>query len=1699
MTFAALLEFKDKISGAFWDLFLEWMLFNPLIWYKSTTEVKQRLITYTCDEIELNIKIFKIDKLINILLSSLETYITLNPKQYKSIIDTLQGIITNYLLKYIKNNQAHCILPYLNVYYVRRIKNYPILLAKVLKVLLSLFLAQRDNINNEIYENIRNKRDNHILTTVLIIMQYTLYHLEDNKKFVRTGSIIGDEIHNKDQIMLKYCKDEKRIIDEIIGMCLYIFLDIDLNTRHNDARNIALEFMSGGNKLSMFKGKKVSIIEFAAELSERHKINIEDYVLNTLFPQRRIYAPILGRVTFKALTSVIFNRPKDIAEELGITVKIASCNLNKTKFLLHFLLQQAPQRFTPEANTDIVRMLQREEKITKKIISSEDTMSLILGMSEAMESKELQGMQGFLWNYLCSECPHLWKYLAGSPLYKLNVLCDALNFTKKAIEAKDINTTLRCIDFSYALEDIYEEHFASSSIPELFLIALCKLLLYVNKAQLLYTSMPPWKVNESRTIQLLKKDSNQEREGGILRILLKLIFISCKYHEVAYSVLTFLLFRNRKSKYAIKRFLGLDCLAPTKSKKEKINLITILQEDKDTILQLQSLYVFILKKVIKESYTLLETHRVKNQSISHTVDNYFCSAHSLTLYLISSLLQLIYFELFKIDSHCKFPNTEEELSAIHNSYKLSAPPISTNYISLVKILKKVIRKLKDNKLKKATEVYLKKSKNTIFNSSFIIKHDDYYSDLDRKEITKKDIEMYSKKCDIQEFNSCWQKFCVDLIRVFKEDAEKMNKELFEVLFDVKHFFFLYSRLRFLVSYPFHQLNTYIAEKTLPRITSVDTDQRLLLKIWTKFSQIEIPKEVFENNILKENFELIASRAYKKAMKDQYTELGCWYNKQLHKDYNTLFNYIAKQYQKLLNRDFSTRKVKNKCINEFVKLSMKRDNCGRALILKKVDAKPSIWYKYLRHFVLKKFLIRKICNKTTNELYKEDFNIKLVKDMFNFKPKHFKSHKIRRKEYVPEIAKTVIGKSEVNEPFDIKDYFNIGQYIPKSMKVYEIEVITIEGSLYGRLYLNETNVFLYKLKTFKYDEKDEAWVLNKWWRTEDIKEIVCSDNIEIYFYNTAPLLFSLINEELYRSLMDNIKRVLKKNKSIKFVENRKRQLINDKMVRRWLEGKISNAKYLMFLNKYSGRSFNNPKNYPVFPLVIKDFVNTSLNLSSKETYCDFDTSRSQAYGEIEDHTFQIVFKYLIRLEPYSWFVERSNKTIGGEVFYDASKKYSKSYITIPEFYYLPELCINYNNYSFNSSPHLLSMNQVILPLWAESNHKFVHLNTLALESMEVSLRLHKWIDIIFGQVDTKYCHITSTREEGLDIKVVHEPEVSSVKLFNETHPQREQKVLEQKYKQLIFNPYEDKDELKFDISRYDTINEPIIYVNRLKDKIIIITSTQTLYTQEDLSGKKTSIQLFPFKFNTKYDTQRCFGQFNGDFIITCRHYDNSWKVVNRVNGNIEMSIQFHKAMVNSVCVSKNKAFTGCENGMVAMWLLSDYSLVWCMKSHEQKIISMDVSEQLEVIISASIDGTITIRRIYNGTLIRIIKSLLKPQVVRLSYRGYIIIITNCFTENKGCLFVYSLNGELISTKPINYISSSIVMSKEGDKFIIGGDNGNIMKYDIHTLEETDMLKNNTCPRDTPCITSMCLTLNKGPKQLLLATTSGTIYSLKTHNT
>ena len=59
-----------------------------------------------------------------------------------------------------------------------------------------------------------------------------------------------------------------------------------------------------------------------------------------------------------------------------------------------------------------------------------------------------------------------------------------------------------------------------------------------------------------------------------------------------------------------------------------------------------------------------------------------------------------------------------------------------------------------------------------------------------------------------------------------------------------------------------------------------------------------------------------------------------------------------------------------------------------------------------------------------------------------------------------------------------------------------------------------------------------------------------------------------------------------------------------ITKQWQRGQLSNFDYLMKLNTFAGRTYNDLSQYPVFPWVIKDYTSDKLDLTDDKHYRDF---------------------------------------------------------------------------------------------------------------------------------------------------------------------------------------------------------------------------------------------------------------------------------------------------------------------------------------------------------------------------------------------------------------------------------------------------------------------------------------------------------------
>lgn len=104
------------------------------------------------------------------------------------------------------------------------------------------------------------------------------------------------------------------------------------------------------------------------------------------------------------------------------------------------------------------------------------------------------------------------------------------------------------------------------------------------------------------------------------------------------------------------------------------------------------------------------------------------------------------------------------------------------------------------------------------------------------------------------------------------------------------------------------------------------------------------------------------------------------------------------------------------------------------------------------------------------------------------------------------------------------------------------------------------------------------------------ELFIKDNGKTYFFN-------LYTERSQQEIIKEFKRI---NPTLSVIVDGPKDFLKTTYAKMWEDGQISNFDYLMILNTYAGRSYNDINQYPIFPWVVKDFNSEQINFNANFT-------------------------------------------------------------------------------------------------------------------------------------------------------------------------------------------------------------------------------------------------------------------------------------------------------------------------------------------------------------------------------------------------------------------------------------------------------------------------------------------------------------------
>ena len=235
---------------------------------------------------------------------------------------------------------------------------------------------------------------------------------------------------------------------------------------------------------------------------------------------------------------------------------------------------------------------------------------------------------------------------------------------------------------------------------------------------------------------------------------------------------------------------------------------------------------------------------------------------------------------------------------------------------------------------------------------------------------------------------------------------------------------------------------------------------------------------------------------------------------------------------------------------------------------------------------------------------------------------------------------------------------------------------------------------------------------------------------------------------------------------KFMNN-----LRAKITSQWVQGKMSNFDFIMHMNSFAGRTYNDLNQYPVFPWVLADYESEELDLNDPNVYRDFskpmggqNEKRAAQFRdryEALEQSYEFgdgpppfhygthyscaayVLYYLMRLEPFSRLalsLQGGKFDVADRLFHNIGASWSSASSEnlqdvrelIPEFFYLPDFLVNSNMFDFGTTQLGKTVHDSTLPRWAKGDPKrFIRMHRQALESDYVSRNLHQWLDLVFG--------------------------------------------------------------------------------------------------------------------------------------------------------------------------------------------------------------------------------------------------------------------------------------------------------------------------------------------------------------------------------
>ncbi|XP_057613302.1 lipopolysaccharide-responsive and beige-like anchor protein isoform X2 [Chionomys nivalis] len=661
-------------------------------------------------------------------------------------------------------------------------------------------------------------------------------------------------------------------------------------------------------------------------------------------------------------------------------------------------------------------------------------------------------------------------------------------------------------------------------------------------------------------------------------------------------------------------------------------------------------------------------------------------------------------------------------------------------------------------------------------------------------------------------------------------------------------------------------------------------------------------------------------------------------------------------------------------------------------------------------------------------------------------------------------------------------------------------------------------------------------------------------LEIFMANRVAVMFNFPDPATVRKVVNYLPRVgvgtsfgLPQTRRISL--STPRQLFKaSNMTQRWQHREISNFEYLMFLNTIAGRGYNDLNQYPVFPWVITNYESEELDLTLPSNFRDlskpvgalnpkraaFFAERFESWEDDQVPKFHygthystasFVLAWLLRIEPFTTYFlnlqggkfDHADRTFSSvsRAWRNSQRDTSDIKELIPEFYYLPEMFVNFNNYNLGVMDDGTVVSDVELPPWAKSSEEFVRINRLALESEFVSCQLHQWIDLIFGYkqqgpeaVRALNVFYYLTYEGAVSLNSITDPVLreaieAQIRSFGQTpsqlliepHPPRGSAM---QASPLMFTDQAQQDVIM--VLKFPS-NSPVTHVaantqpGLTTPAVITVTANRLFAVNKwhNLPAHQGAVQDQPYQLPVEIDPliacgtgthrrqitdlldqsiqvhSQCFVITSDNrYILVCGFWDKSFRVYSTDTGKLIQVVFGHWDVVT--CLARSESYIG-GNCYILSGSRDATLLLWYWNGKSNGIGDNPGSETTTPrAILTGHDYEITCATVCAELGLVLSGSQEGPCLIH-SMNGDLLRTLegpeNClkpkliqasreghcviFYEN-GCFCTFSVNGKLQATVETDDHIRAIQLSRDGQYLLTGGDNGVVIVRQVSDLKQ-----------------------------------------------